>query len=252
SGNAVAFEVGIAVTFILASMGLPISLVIILPFLISSATQSKSMIASHPHSVFNATRYGFLVIAVFFYLPCLYYKWWLTPATILTLLIFIKRGKCIYISDSYTHYCKYFVFQMILMFSLISGAITFATGTEQWNWQTGGLLSLLSLLSALITHHLVSQIKIKPSPYEIRDNRVHFTSRRTTTINAVFWSGISASCAGVLEPLFQEHPRIVLIGSVLFPSIVVLAAWRTLAGLAQLKSEEKRKGVRYTFSNLEE
>ncbi|WP_323113789.1 hypothetical protein [Pseudomonas guariconensis] len=210
------------------------------------------MIASDPYSTFNATRYVFLVIALGLYLPCLNYTWWSIPATALTLLLLFYRSKCIYTSRSYSQYCTYFTFQMFFMFSLLSGAFTFAVGTQHFDWQTSSLAALCSPALTFITIYLISRIKITPPPYEIRNDRVHSTSHKKTTVNAAVWSGVSASGAGALFPLFGEFPKTTLIGSILFPSVIALGTWRTLAGLAQLKSEEKRKGVRYTFSNLEE
>ncbi|WP_143515251.1 hypothetical protein [Pseudomonas putida] len=94
-------------------------------------------------------------------------------------------------------------------------------------------------------------MKIAPMPYEIRDGRVHVAPRKETYVPPV-WTAMGTLGGGAVIPLMDEYPTVTLVISMTMPAIVVMGAWRTVAGLAHLRAEERRKGVRYTFSNLEE
>ncbi|ORL60083.1 hypothetical protein B7H17_22745 [Pseudomonas putida] len=206
---------------------------------------------SRIYEVFNVTRYCMLFAVACLYLTGLVAEWAEMPATILAVIIFWQRCRCVYISDSYSHFCSHLMFHLLFIFLFIFGVSTFSTGSEKWDRTVGSLLLLASVLLTALTYFLVSRLKIAPMPYEIRDGRVHVAPRKETYVPPV-WTAMGTLGGGAVIPLMDEYPTVTLVISMTMPAIVVMGAWRTVAGLAHLRAEERRKGVRYTFSNLEE
>ncbi|EKT4522514.1 hypothetical protein QEM13_001747 [Pseudomonas putida] len=206
---------------------------------------------SRIYEIFTVTRYGVLFAVAWLYFTGLVSEWAEMPAMILAFIIFWQRSYCAYINNSYSHFCSHLMFYVLFIVLSIFGTSTFSTGSEKWDRTVGSLLFLASVLLTAFTYFLVSRLKIAPMPYEIRDGRVHVAPRKETYVPPV-WTAMGTLGGGAVIPLMDEYPTVTLMISMTMPAIVVMGAWRTVAGLAHLRAEERRKGVRYTFSNLEE
>ena len=206
---------------------------------------------SEAYEVFKATRYGMIFTLVCLLLACLESEWMFAPALILSTLIAWERSQCAYISDSYSRFCMQLITYLFSMAVFIFGTHTYTLASAKWGWVLGTLAFFAAQLLSVITYLLVSHLKIRPLPYEIHGGRVHVTSRRSSYVSPV-WAGFFTVSSGAVSPLLDEYPTVTLVICMIMPSITIISIWRTVAGLAHLRAEERRKGVRYTFSNLEE
>ncbi|MEB3901523.1 hypothetical protein WCE02_08345 [Pseudomonas juntendi] len=206
---------------------------------------------SEAYEVFKATRYGMMFTVACLLLACMESEWLLAPALIASAFILWTRSQCAYVSDSYSYFCVQLIIYLFSMFVFIFGTYTYTLASARWGWFLGFLLFFAAQLLTGMTYVLASRLKLKTLPYEIRDGRVHVTSRRSHYVSPV-WAGLSTLSSGAVGPLLTEYPTATLVMCIILPSIVIISIWRTVAGLAHLRAEERRKGVRYTFSNLEE
>ncbi|HGY9627733.1 TPA: hypothetical protein ACOJM5_004146 [Pseudomonas putida] len=206
---------------------------------------------SDAYAVFKATRYGMIFTLICLLIASLESEWMSAPALALSIFIAWERSQCAYVSDSYSRFCIQLITYLFSMAVFIFGAHTYTLASAKWGWILGTLAFCSAQLLSVITYFLVSQLKIKPLPYEIHDGRVHVTSRRSSYVSPV-WVGFCTASSGAVSPLLEEYPTATLVICMIMPSIMIISIWRTVAGLAHLRAEERRKGVRYTFSNLEE
>ncbi|UBM25851.1 hypothetical protein K8374_02265 [Pseudomonas sp. p1(2021b)] len=201
--------------------------------------------------MFKLTRYSMLFEIACLFLAHLMCDWPLALIIVLSLLIFWTRSQCAYVSDSYSAFCTYSLFQIFFLILFIPGACILSTAPKKEGWPIGTLLVGVLLAITAISYLLISRLNISPVPYEIRDGRVHVAPRKETYVPPV-WTAMGTLGGGAVVSLMDEYPTVTLIICMALPTIVIIGIWRTVAGLAHLRAEERRKGVRYTFSNLEE
>ncbi|EKT4524045.1 hypothetical protein QEM13_003326 [Pseudomonas putida] len=201
--------------------------------------------------MFKLTRYSMLFEIACLFLAHLMCDWPLALIIVLSLLIFWTRSQCAYVSDSYSAFCTYSLFQIFFLILFIPGACILSTAPQKEGWPIGTLLVGVLLAITAISYLLISRLNISPVPYEIRDGRVHVAPRKETYVPPV-WTAMGTLGGGAVVSLMDEYPTVTLIICMALPTIVIIGIWRTVAGLAHLRAEERRKGVRYIFSNLEE
>ncbi|EAN8120822.1 hypothetical protein ODI84_05785 [Pseudomonas putida] len=209
------------------------------------------MPSSRIYEVFKLTRYGMLFEVACLFLAHLICDWPLALVIILSFLIFWTRSQCAYISNSYSAFCTYSLFQIFFLILFIPGSYILSPAPQKEGWPTGTLLIGVLLAITAISYLLISRLNITPVPYEIRDGRVHVAPRREAYVPPV-WAAMGTLGGGAVVSLMDEYPTVTLMVCMALPTIVMIGIWRTVAGLAHLRAEERRKGVRYTFSNLEE
>ncbi|UBM23616.1 hypothetical protein K8374_14555 [Pseudomonas sp. p1(2021b)] len=206
---------------------------------------------SDAYALFKATRYGMIFTLICLLIASLESEWMSAPALVLSIFIAWERSQCAYVSNSYSRFCIQLITYLFSMDVFIFGAHTYTLASAKWGWILGTLVFFSAQLLTGMTYVLASRLKLKTLPYEIRDGRVHVTSRRSRYVSPV-WVGFCTLGSGAVGQLLTEYPTATLVMCIVLPSIVIISIWRTVAGLAHLRAEERRKGVRYTFSNLEE
>ncbi|SDK89060.1 hypothetical protein SAMN05216189_105622 [Pseudomonas delhiensis] len=222
-----------------------------------STGKGIEMISSEPRFVFNTTRNWLLVLAMLLSIPCLAFPWVTTPAIALLALFAWQRGQCVYVSDSYSRYCGVVLFQLLFLMPYLAALLIFILGTRKLGWPMGLSLTAAFFPAALtlVAHHLVRRCKIASLPYEIRNGRVYPVVERERRAGSLLWTGLGVGSMSLITPALRDNVAagtVMTLGASTLSAVIVLGLWRNIASLRQLQEEERRKGVRYTFANLEE
>ncbi|EKT4468568.1 hypothetical protein QEL93_004003 [Pseudomonas putida] len=209
------------------------------------------MVSPGPYFIFNGTRYGLLAMALMLYIPCVEHPWATVPVTVIYSFLLWERSVCAYTNCSYSRYGVYFLFQSLFLFCLVFWVWALYLDAEVGGQMLNALVLIALLGPTMLVYALVSRWKITPLPYEIRGDRVHVAPRKSTFVSPVLIAMLTLS-SGAISPLMDAYPTVTLVVAMSMPAIIIVCCWRTIAGLTHLRAEERRKGVRYTFSNLEE
>jgi hypothetical protein len=170
-------------------------------------------------------------------------------------LAFWLRAKYTYINESFTRFYDGILFILISFISFIFFGATAYIANSVFGMRMPYSIALgLSLPALMVACYYYAKHKTPaPSSYEIRNNRIHPIQNPQRASPLAIDAAVAVS--SLLIPFLQDSNlyAVFLILFLAASSLVVMFYVRnTIADLQQIKSEERRLGIRYTFGNLEE
>ncbi|MBJ7223504.1 MULTISPECIES: hypothetical protein [unclassified Brenneria] len=170
-------------------------------------------------------------------------------------LAFWLRAKYTYINESFTRFYDGILFILIFFISSIFfGATTYIANSMLGMSLSSSITLGLSLPILMGAYYFYAKYKIPaPSSYEIKNNRIYpIQNPQRASPLAI---GAAVAISAVLFPFLQGstlYAAFLILFLAAASLVVMFYARNTIADLQQIKSEEHRLGIRYTFGNLEE
>ena len=170
-------------------------------------------------------------------------------------LVFWLRSKHAYINESFTKFHDNNLFILISFISVISIAAISDIGLSMLDLPLLHSIAISLISPALmIAFYYQSKYRMRPPMnYEVVGNRI-YPKRAHQHVSPVA-IGAATVLMAFSMPFLQESTGFAIFLILLLPAVSTLLmfyARNTIADLQQIKSEERRLGIRYTFGNLEE